>query len=102
MHFFINDINFLGLEKLSLKISRLIAQMFSTRVNLFLSTNLPTNSVGDVDVGKKLLENQNIFGDVFLDVETDNPWSILPFSDEVKLGIDGFSWLNDLSIVNVF
>lgn len=100
MHFFINDINFLGLEKLSLKISRLIAQMFSTRVNLFLTTNLPTNSVGDVDVGKKLLENQNIFGDVFLDVETDNPWSILPFSDEVKLGIDGFSWLNDLSIVN--
>ena len=28
---------------------------------------------------QKTLENQNIFGDVFLDVETDNPWSILPF-----------------------
>ena len=37
---------------------------------------------------------------VILDVKTDNPWRILPFSEEVEVGIDGFSWLNDLAIVN--
>ena len=33
-------------------------------------------------------------------MKTDNPWRILPFSEEVEVGIDGFSWLNDLAIVN--
>ena len=64
-------------RKNSLKISRLMAQMFSTRVNLFLSTNLPTNSVGDVDVGK--LWKTNIFGDVVTIIRA------FCSSDEVKL-----------------
>ena len=61
---------------------------------------LPNSSIGDVEIGQSLLKKTNLFGNVNLDVKTDNPWRILPFSEEVKVGIDGFSWLNDLAIVN--
>ena len=47
-----------------------------------------------------MLKKASLFGHVLLDVKTDNPWRIFPFSEEVEVGIDGFSWLHDLATIN--
>ena len=74
--------------------------MFSAQKRLFFSKVLPVSSIGNIEIGKSLLRKTNIFGNVLLDVKTDNPWRILPFSGEVEVGIDGFLWLNDLAVIN--
>ncbi len=100
MRFFIKELIFFCIEKVCLKISRQYAWIFSGQTRLLFSKELPNVSIGNIDVGQRLINKINIFGKVVLDVKTDNPWRILPFSDEVEVGIDGFSWLNDLAIVN--
>ncbi len=75
-------------------------RIFSRQKRLVFSKELPLTSIGNVDVGQKLIKKINLFGNVLLDVNTDNPWRIFPFSEEVKVGIDGFSWLHDLAIIN--
>jgi uncharacterized heparinase superfamily protein len=69
-------------------------------MRLFFSKVLPVSNIGNIEIGQNLLKKENLFGNVLLDVKTDNPWRILPFSEEVEIGIDGFSWLNDLAIIN--
>ena len=94
------ELLFFCIEKFFLKISRQLASMLSIRSRLFFSKVLPVPNVGNIEVGQNLLKKANLFGNVLLDVKTDNPWRILPFSEEVEVGIDGFSWLNDLAIIN--
>ena len=94
------ELLFFCIEKFFLKISRQLASILSTRSRLFFSKVLPVPNVGNIEVGQNLLKKANLFGNVLLDVKTDNPWRILPFSEEVEVGIDGFSWLNDLAIIN--
>ena len=74
--------------------------VFSNQRRLLVVKVLPNTNIGDVEIGQKLLKKISVFGNVVLDVKADNPWRILPFSDEVEVGIDGFQWLNDLAIVN--
>ena len=100
MWFFIKELVFLCLEKLFLKISRLFARIFSNQTRLVISNELPNSKIGNIEIGHNLLKKINLFGNVVLDIKTDNPWRILPFSDEVEVGIDGFSWLNDLAVIN--
>ena len=100
MRFFIKELLFFCIEKFFLKISRQLARMFSTRSRLFFSKVLPVPNVGNIEIGQNLLKKANLFGNVLLDVKTDNPWRIFPFSEEVEVGIDGFLWLNDLAIIN--
>ena len=100
MRFFIAALIFSSIERSCLKISRLLARIFSDKMKLLGLKQLPTASIGDIDTGQALIKELNLFGNVFLDVKTKNPWRILPFSEEVEVGIDGFSWLNDLAIVN--
>ncbi len=100
MWFFIKELAFFGIEKFFLNISRQYARVFSDQKRLLVSKTLPGANVGKEEIGQQLLKKINVFGNVILDVKADNPWRILPFSDEVEVGIDGFLWLNDLSIVN--
>ena len=100
MWFFIKELVFFCIEKLFLKASRNFARVLSRQKKLLVLKTLPCASVGNIEIGKSLLKKINLFGNVFLDVKTENPWRIIPFSDEVEVGIDGFSWLNDLAIVN--
>ncbi len=100
MWFFIRELIFFSTEKLFLNISRQFSRMFSDHLRLLVKKALPNANIGNVEVGHHLLKKINVFGNVVLDVETDNPWRILPFSDDVEVGIDGFLWLNDLAIVN--
>ncbi len=100
MLFFIKELLFFCIEKVFLKTSRLFTRIFSSQAILVFSKELPISSKGSVETGQKLLKKTNLFANVLLDVKTDNPWRILPFSEEVEFGIDGFSWLNDLAIIN--
>ncbi len=100
MWFLIKELVFFGIEKVFLKISKQFAHVFSDRKKLCVLKALPNANIGDVEIGHQLTKKINIFGNVVLDVKTDNPWRILPFSNEVEVGIDGFLWLNDLAIVN--
>ena len=100
MWFFIKELVLLCLEKLFLNISRQFARIFSNQKRLVISNELPNSKIGNIEIGHNLLKKINLFGNVVLDIKTDNPWRILPFSDEVEVGIDGFSWLNDLAVIN--
>ena len=100
MWFFIKELVIFCIEKFFLKTSRQFARIFSTQKRVLALKELPNSSIGDVEIGQLLLKKINLFGNVILDVKSDNPWRILPFSEEVEVGIDGFSWLNDLAIVN--
>ena len=100
MWFFIKELVLLCLEKLFLNISRQFARIFSNQTRLVISNELPNSKTGNIEIGHNLLKKINLFGNVVLDIKTDNPWRILPFSDEVEVGIDGFSWLNDLAVIN--
>ena len=100
MWFFIKELVFICLEKLFLNISRQFARIFSNHTRLVISNELPNTKIGNIEIGHNLLKKINLFGNVVLDIKTDNPWRILPFSDEVEVGIDGFSWLNDLAVIN--
>ena len=100
MWFFIKELVLLCLEKLFLNISRQFARIFSNQTRLVISNELPNSKIGNIEIGHNLLKKINLFGNVVLDIKTDNPWRILPFSDEVEVGIDGFSWLNDLAVIN--
>lgn len=100
MWFFIKELVLLCLEKLFLNISRQFARIFSNQTRLVISNELPNSKIGNIEIGHNLLKKINLFGNVVLDIKTDNPWRILPFSDEVEVGIDGFSWLNDLAAIN--
>ena len=100
MWFFIKELVLLCLEKLFLNISRQFARIFSSQTRLVISNELPNSKIGNIEIGHNLLKKINLFGNVVLDIKTDNPWRILPFSDEVEVGIDGFSWLNDLAVIN--
>jgi uncharacterized heparinase superfamily protein len=100
MWFFIKELVFFAIEKFFLNISRQFALVFSGQKRLSVLKTLPCANIGNEAIGQQLLKKINVFGNVILDVKADNPWRILPFSDEVEVGIDGFLWLNDLSIVN--
>ena len=100
MRFFIKELLFFCIEKFFLETSRRLAHIFSAKKRVLVLKELPNSSIGDVEIGQSLSKKINLFGNVNLDVKTDNPWRILPFSEEVEVGIDGFSWLNDLAIVN--
>ena len=100
MQFFIKDFFYFCAQKLSLKISTQFTRIFSSQKRLVFSKELPISSRGNIEIGQKLLKKTNLFGNVLLDVKTDNPWLIFPFSEEVEVGIDGFSWLHDLAIIN--
>mgnify|MGYP001162802769 FL=1 len=100
MRFFIKELLFFCIEKFFLETSRRLARIFSAQKKVLVLKELPNSSIGNVEIGQSLLKKINLFGNVILDVKTDNPWRILPFSEEVEVGIDGFSWLNDLAIVN--
>ena len=100
MRFFIKELLFFCIEKFFLETSRRLAPIISAQKKVLVLKELPNPSIGNVEIGQSLLKKINLFGNVILDVKTDNPWRILPFSEEVEVGIDGFSWLNDLAIVN--
>ena len=100
MRFFIKELLFFWIEKFFLKTSRHLARMVSANAKVFFAKSLPVSNIGNIEIGQNLLKKENLFGNVLLGVKTDNPWRILPFSDEVEIGIDGFSWLNDLAIIN--
>ena len=100
MRFFIKELLFFCIEKFFLETSRRLARIFSAQNKVLVLKELPNSSIGNVEIGQSLSKKINLFGNVILDVKTDNPWRILPFSEEVEVGIDGFSWLNDLAIVN--
>ena len=100
MWFFIKELIFFCIEKFFLNISRQFARVFSDQKRFSVLKTLPCANIGNEEIGQQLLKKINVFGNVILDVKADNPWRILPFSDEVEVGIDGFLWLNDLSIVN--
>ena len=100
MWFFMKELVFFYIEKSLVNISRQFARIFSSKKKLIISNELPISNIGNSEIGQKLIKKINLFGNVLLDVKTDNPWRILPFSDEVEVGIDGFSWLNDLAFIN--
>ena len=100
MRFFIKEFLFFCFEIFSLTLSRQLTRIFSRQKRLGFSKQLPITGIGNVDVGQRLLKKINLFGNVLLDVKTENPWRIFPFSEEVEVGIDGFSWLHDLAIIN--
>ena len=100
MRFFINELLFFCIEKFFLTISTQLTRIFSSQKRLVFSKELPISSRGNIEIGQKLLKKTNLFGNVLLDVKTDNPWRIFPFSEEVEVGIDGFLWLHDLAIIN--
>ena len=102
MQFFIKELLFFCIEKFFLETSKRLARILSAQKRVLVLKELPNSSIGDVEIGESLLKKISLFGNVILDVKTDNPWRILPFSEEVEVGIDGFSWLNDLAIVNSF
>ena len=102
MQFFIKELLFFCIEKFFLETSKRLARIFPAQKRVLVLKELPNSSIGDVEIGESLLKKISLFGNVILDVKTDNPWRILPFSEEVEVGIDGFSWLNDLAIVNSF
>ena len=94
------ELVFFYIEKSLVNISRQFARIFSSKKKLIISNELPISNIGNSEIGQKLIKKINLFGNVALDIKTDNPWRILPFSDEVEVGIDGFSWLNDLAFIN--
>ncbi len=100
MWFIIKELVFFSIEKIFLSTSRLFVRMFSGQTRLMISNALPISNIGNMEIGQNLVKKINLFGNVVLDVKTDNPWRILPFSDEVEVGIDGFSWLNDFAVIN--
>ena len=100
MQFFIKELVFFCIEKFFLRTARIFARVFWSQKRFILSKRLPNASIGNIETGQNLVKKLNIFGNVFLDVDAENPWLILPFSDEVEVGIDGFLWLNDLAVVN--
>ena len=100
MLFFIRELLFFCIEKFFLKTSKQFTRLFIAQKRLLFSRSLPISSIGNIDTGQNLLKKLNLFGNVLLHVETDSPWRILPFSEEVEVGIDGFLWLNDLGIIN--
>ena len=100
MRFFIKELLLYCVEKCFLTIIKQLTQIFASRQRLVFSKELPLYSRGNIEIGQKLLKKENLFGYVLLDVKTDNPWRIFPFSEEVEVGIDGFSWLHDLAIIN--
>ena len=100
MRFFINELLFFCIEKIFLTISTQLTRIFSSQKRLVFFKELPISSGGNIEIGQKLLKKTNLFGNVLLDVKTDNPWRIFPFSEEVEVGIDGFLWLHDLAIIN--
>ena len=100
MRFFIKELLLFCIENFFLKTSRLFTRIFSSQTRLVIAKELPIFSTGNIEIGQKLLKKTNLFGNALLEVKTDNPWRILPFSEEVEFGIDGFSWLHDLSIIN--
>ncbi len=100
MWFIIKELVLFRVEKLFLSTSRLFVRMFSGQTRLIISNSLPNSNIGNIEIGQNLVKKINLFGNVVLDVKTDNPWRILPFSDEVEVGIDGFSWLNDFAVIN--
>ena len=100
MRFFIMEFLFFCIEKFFLMIATQFTRVFSNQKRLAFSKELPISSRGNIEIGQKLLKKTNLFGNVLLDVKTDNPWRIFPFSEEVEVGIDGFSWLHDLAIIN--
>ena len=100
MQFFFKELLFFCIEKIFLTISRQFARILSRQKSLVFSKELPISSRGNIEKGQKLLKKTNLFGNVLLDVKTDNPWRIFPFSEEVEVGIDGFSWLHDLATIN--
>ena len=100
MRFFIYELLFFCIEKIFLTISTQLTRIFSSQKRLVFSKELPISSRGNIEIGQKLIKKTNLFGNVLLDVKTDNPWRIFPFSEEVEVGIDGFSWLHDLAIIN--
>ena len=100
MRFFITELLFFCAEKCFLNIIKQFTKIFSSHQKLVFSKELPVSSRGNIEIGQKLLKKANLFGYVLLDVKTDNPWRIFPFSEEVEVGIDGFSWLHDLAIIN--
>ena len=81
--------------------------VFNSRKSLFLSKfirrpfkfimPLCLVSIGDPKIGKRLVCGEYIFGNVLLDVNTDNPWLIDIPSFDVAEALHGFKWLNDLS-----
>ena len=100
MWFFIKELLFVYIEKFFFTISTQLTRIFSSKKRLSFTKELPISSRGNIEIGQKLLKKTNLFGNVLLDVKTDNPWRIFPFSKEVEVGIDGFSWLHDLAIIN--
>ena len=100
MRFFIYELLFFCIEKIFLTISTQLTRIFSSQKRLVFFKELPISSGGNIEIGQKLLKKTNLFGNVLLDVKTDNPWRIFPFSEEVEVGIDGFLWLHDLAIIN--
>ncbi len=100
MWFFMKELVLFSIEKLLLNTSRQFVRIFSGQTRLIITNELPNSNIGNIEIGEILLKKINLFGNVVLDIKTDNPWRILPFSEEVEVGIDGFSWLNDLMAVN--
>jgi len=100
MHFFVKDLLLFCIEKFFLTMCRHLTRIFSNYTSFNFSKELPISSRGNIEIGEKLLKKRSLFGGVLLDVKTENPWRIFPFSEEVKVGIDGFLWLHDLAIIN--
>ena len=90
MRFFIKELLFFCIENFFLKTSSLFTRIFSSQTRLVVSKELPIFSTGNIEIGQKLLKKTNLFGNALLEVKTDDPWRILPFSEEVEFGIDGF------------
>ena len=90
MWFFIKELIFFCIEKFfSEYIKTVHTNIFGSKKIVGFKT-LPCANIGNEEIGQQLLKKINVFGNVILDVKTDNPWRILPFSDEVEVGIDGF------------
>ena len=90
MWFFIKELVLLCLEKLFLNISRQFARIFSNQTRLVISNELPNSKTGNIEIGHNLLKKINLFGNVVLDIKTDNPWRIYPFLTRLKLELMAF------------
>ena len=82
MQFFIKELLFFCIEKFFLETSKRLARILSAQKRVLVLKELPNSSIGDVEIGESLLKKISLFGNVILDVKTDNPWRILPFSEE--------------------
>ena len=90
MRFFIKELLFFCAEKCFLTITKQFTQIFSSHQRLVFTKELPVSSRGNIEIGKKLLKKENLFGYVLLDVKTDNPWRIFPFSERWRLALTVF------------